>query len=268
MQDTGSYVTFKKAKKTQDKNMTKKETAMKRPIAINKVPRGEVFTAFDEDFVVLDHVDGGVFCIRKEVWKRDKFDDDCCNNLREAGIRDTLSEYRSLLKDRGAKDEDIIPIKVDLKATDGTRLYGWYEGDVGLLTLEQYGKYKEIIPLVDGWWWLATPVWTRWLRSPYTSYTDGVWYVSSGGDYGVSGASDSWGVRPVLIFSAALLVSWDDGESDQERREQENKKAAFADYCRYVKEWAEDREDDPGDFTGPDSFSEWYEHQWKPHADQ
>lgn len=240
---------------------------MKRTIAINKVPRGEVFTVFGEDFVVLDHVDG-VFCIRKEVWKRAEFDDDGCNNLREAGIRDTLSEYRSLLKDRGAKDEDIIPIKVDLKATDGTRLYGWYEGDVGLLTLEQYGKYKDIIPLVGGWWWLATPVWTWWRRSPNRSNTSGVWYVNSNGDYYSDYAGNTYGVRPVLIFSSALLVSWDDGESDQERREQEKKKAAFNDYCRYVKDWAEDREDAPGDFTGPEPFSEWYKHQRKTRMNQ
>lgn len=241
---------------------------MKRTIAISKVPRGEVFTAFGEDFVVLDHVDVGVFCIRKGVWENAKFDDDGCNNLREAGICDILSEYRILLKDRGAKDEDIIPIKVDLKATDGTRLYGWYEGDVGLLTLEQYGKYKDIIPLVGGWWWLATPVWTWWLRSTDTYDANNVWVVGSSGGHGNYVANDSWGVRPVLTFSSLLLVSWDDGESDQGRSEQENKKAAFNDYCRYVKDWAEDHKDDPGDFTGPEPFSEWYKHQRKTDMDQ
>ena len=43
--------------------------------------------------------------------------------------------------------------------------------------LEQYGKYKEIIPKVESWWWLATPVWTRWLRSPNTDNTGSVWYM-------------------------------------------------------------------------------------------
>lgn len=240
---------------------------MKKTITLNKVPRGEVFTAFDEDFVVLDHVDGGVFCIRKDIWKNAVFDTNACNKLSEASILNSLEEYTALLDERGAKDDDILFTRTDLKATDGTRVYGWYEGKVSLLTLEQYGKYKEIIPLVDEWWWLATPVWTWWLRSPYTSNTYYVWLVVSNGGYNGDLASSSWGVRPVLTFSSLLLVSWDDGESDQGRSEQENKKAAFNDYCRYVKGWAEDREGDPGDFTGPDSFPEWYEHQWKPHMD-
>lgn len=125
-----------------------------------------------------------------------------------------------------------------------------------------------IIPLVGGWWWLATPVWTWWLRSPDTYDANNVWVVGSSGGHGNYVANDSWGVRPVLTFSSLLLVSWDDGESDQGRSEQENKKAAFNDYCRYVKDWAEDHKDDPGDFTGPEPFSEWYKHQRKTDMDQ
>ena len=84
---------------------------------------------------------------------------------------------------------------------------------MALLTLEQYGKYKEIIPKVDGAWWLATPVWTRWLRSPNTSNTDDVWGVNSYGWCGSWSASNSLGVRPVLTFDSCLLVSWQDEES-------------------------------------------------------
>lgn len=236
---------------------------MKRTIMLNKIPRGEVFTVFGEDFVVLDHIDAGVFCIRKDIWKVAPFDRMGNNNLSEADIIEDLDNYLQLLKSNGAKDDDILTQRVDLKATDGTRLYGWYEGKVGLLTLEQYGKYKEIIPLVDEWWWLATPVWTWRLRSPDTYDANNVWVVGSSGGHGNYVANDSWGVRPVLTFSSLLLVSWDDGESDQGRSEQENKKAAFNDYCRYVKDWAEDHKDDPGDFTGPELFSEWYMQRWQ-----
>lgn len=47
-----------------------------------------------------------------------------------------------------------------------------------------------------------------WLRSPYTRYTNSVWFVYSGGDYCY--ASYSYGVRPALILPSTLLVS-DDG---------------------------------------------------------
>ena len=50
-----------------------------------------------------------------------------------------------------------------------------------------------------------------WLRSPYTSYTSGVWFVySSGNCSGNGGASSSYGIRPALVLPSTLLVS-DDG---------------------------------------------------------
>jgi hypothetical protein len=137
-------------------------------IELRKVPCGETFIAFGEEFVVLDHVDGGVLSLRKSIWKKAQFDGNGNSNLAEASIRKVLGDYVDHLKCAGATDDAILPMCVDLKATDGTRMYGYCDCDAGLLTLEQYGKYKDIIPLADDWWWLATPVWTRWLRSPNT----------------------------------------------------------------------------------------------------
>lgn len=156
-------------------------------IELRKVPCGETFTAFGEEYVVLDHVDGGVLSIRKGIWKKAAFDRGWNSNLAQADMRDTLAEYAEFLKSKGAKDSDLLIQRVDLKATDGTRVYGYLDCTVALLTLEQYGKYKEIIPKADGAWWLATPVWTRWLRSPITGSTSYVWFVLSNGDYHTRG---------------------------------------------------------------------------------
>ena len=49
-----------------------------------------------------------------------------------------------------------------------------------------------------------------WLRSPYTSLTDYVWYVFTSGSFNGNYASDSYGIRPALILPSTLLVS-DDG---------------------------------------------------------
>lgn len=49
-----------------------------------------------------------------------------------------------------------------------------------------------------------------WLRSPYTHYTNYVWYVLANGDYGNGFASNSSGIRPALVLPSTLLVS-DDG---------------------------------------------------------
>lgn len=49
-----------------------------------------------------------------------------------------------------------------------------------------------------------------WLRSPYTSSANYVWYVSSNGRCNGDGATDSYGIRPALVLPSDLLVS-DDG---------------------------------------------------------
>ena len=49
-----------------------------------------------------------------------------------------------------------------------------------------------------------------WLRSPLAYYSNLVWGVYSGGDYGGWRAGNSYGVRPALILPSSLLVS-DDG---------------------------------------------------------
>ena len=49
-----------------------------------------------------------------------------------------------------------------------------------------------------------------WLRSPYTSNNNYVWHVYTDGSYNYNWYSGSYGVRPVLCFSSALLVSVED----------------------------------------------------------
>lgn len=231
-------------------------------IELRKVPCGETFTVFGEEYVVLDHVDGGVLSIRKEIWKKAVFDRSGNNNLSEADILQVLSEYGELLKSRGAKAGDLHSQRVDLKATDGTRVYGYLDCTVALLTLEQYGKYKEIIPKADDWWWLATPVWTRWLRSPYTYDARSVWGVDSGGDYYYWGANDSLGVRPVLTFNSCLLVSWQDEESQGTTGEEAQKEKRWDAYIKYLNDWADDHSGAECYGAAPLGFDEWLEEEY------
>lgn len=231
-------------------------------IELRKVPCGETFTVFGEEFVLLDHVDGGVLSIRKEIWKKAVFDRSGNSNLAQADMRDTLAEYTELLKSRGMKDGDCLVQHIDLKTTDGTRVYGYLDCTVALLTLEQYGKYKEIIPKVEGWWWLATPVWTRWLRSPYTGVTDYVWVVYSNGYCNGWGASNSLGVRPLLTFSSCLLVSWQDEESQGTTGEEAQKEKRWDAYIEYLNDWADDHSGAECYGAAPLGFDEWLEEEY------
>ena len=235
---------------------------MKR-IELRKVPCGESFTVFGEEYVALDRVDGGTLAIRKEIWKKAVFDRNDNSNLTQADMRDTLAEYTELLKSRGMKDSDCLVQHIDLKATDGTLVYGYLDCTVALLTLEQYGRYKEIIPKADDWWWLATPVWTRWLRSPSTYSTLGVWLVSSSGDYYYVNADYSYGVRPVLNFSSSLLVSWLDDEENQGTPDEEVQKGKRWDaYIEYLNDWADNHSSSECYGAAHLSFDEWLEEEY------
>ena len=212
---------------------------------LRRVPYGMAFQAFGDEFVALDYINGGVLAIRRDIWKNAAFDDNGVNDLRGASITDGLAEYLRKLLDGGADTGDILEMSIDLKAVDGTREYGRYDNHVGLLTLEQYGKYQHIIPDVDGPWWLATP----W-RTPGEKFggatlalfvgTSGGWYSS-----GCSGAGCA--VRPALLFSSSLLVSIEDEEAADEA-------SLYSGYVDYVREWMDE---DPDVGSSPMSYEEW-----------
>ena len=209
---------------------------------LRSVPYGTTFTAFGDQFVALDYIGGGVLAIRKETWKNAAFDSNGVNDLRSASIGRDLEAYLNTLKENGAKISDILTVTIDLKATDGTREYGFCETRIGLLTLEQYGKYQHIIPDADGPWWLATP----W-RTPGEKCGNSGYGCSNTGFY----------LRPALILSSNLLISIEDeDEQDGGKTEAET----YAEYCAYVEEWAEYANDGGQDQgTSPLTYEEWKE---------
>lgn len=118
-----------------------------------------------------------------------------------------------------------MPFDVDLRPTDQSEGYGTLENVLAApLTLWQYGKYKDIIPLnEEDWWWLVTPWACPWLRSPSTNSVTHAWYVSTNGSYNGDDCTGSYGVRPALKLNSELLVSVDgDDEEEQESDERDN----------------------------------------------
>lgn len=181
-----------------------------RTVELWRVPYGATFTAFGEQFVALDYIGSGILAIRKKTWKNSTFDDNGVNDLRSASIGRVLEEYLNALKDGGAKTADILNMTIDLKATDGTREYNFCETRIGLLTLEQYGKYQHIVPDTRKYWWLATP----W-RTPGEKCGDSnlIWYVNSVGHANCCGCSATGlYIRPALILTTSLIVYIEDAK--------------------------------------------------------
>ena len=182
-------------------------------VTLGDVKIGGIFRALGKEFVKLDADEHGCLVLAKDIWTRMPFrdgdDPECPNDLRRSEIMPYLGNCLAEFTKNGTPLSTFIPLRIDLQDTTGQNEYGIFEVRIGLLTLRGYGKYWRLIPKVDAPWWLATPYGTT-NCSPYTNYSNYVWYVKSDGSIGYWNYGDTCGVRPVLCFSSALLVSVED----------------------------------------------------------
>lgn len=211
---------------------------MMKKMKLADVPFGKNFEIWGHAYTVLDGDDKGVFVLEAETvcempFREDEVDYKVApNDFRDSSVRAYLEgRYTEGLVSAGAKlDEDILPMELDLKCTLGQHEYGVARVHAGLLTLEQYGKYYDIIPRIDTIYWLATP-WKTPSRSPYTNNAGNVWYVNSDGNCNSWNYDNTYGVRPALTLSPSLLVSV---ECDEE----EEVESKWHDYLEYLIHWA------------------------------
>ena len=182
-------------------------------VTLGNVKNGGIFKALGKEFVKLDADEHGCLVLAKDIWTKMPFregdDPECPNDLRRSEIMSYLGNRLAEFTEKGTPLDIFIPFKIDLQDTTGQTEYGTVEYRIGLLTLRQYGKYWRLIPKADVPWWLATPYGTP-NSSPYTHYSNFVWAVRSDGSGGSWYCFNTYGVRPVLCFSSALLVSVED----------------------------------------------------------
>ena len=171
---------------------------MLRKTALSEVSVGTTFEAWNHKYTVLNKENNKIFVLAAEIETMMQFRKNiksytvAPNDFRDSSIRNWLNnDYLGILQKNRLKNDDILDLEIDL------------------LTLEEYGKYYDVIPCVDSPWWLATP-WRTPSRSTSTGRTASVWYVGSGGGYDRWYCSDAGGVRPALNLSPSLLVVWED----------------------------------------------------------
>ena len=182
-------------------------------VTLGNVKNGGIFKALGKEFVKLDADEHGCLVLAKDIWTKMPFregdDPECPNDLRRSEIMPYLGNCLAEFTKNGTPLSTFIPLRIDLQDTTSQNEYGIFEVRIGLLTLRGYGKYWRLIPKVDAPWWLATPYGTP-NCSPYTNYSGFVCYVDTDGSYDGIWYNSSYGVRPVLCFSSALLVSVED----------------------------------------------------------
>lgn len=164
---------------------------------------GDTFELVDTTWKILDITSAGYICLADSIEDM-KFDSDS-NNWENSDLRDYLNEgfLEKIAAEIGL--ENIVPFERDLLSLDGQTEYGKCEDKVSLLTVDEYRKYRNLIPNTkDYWWWLVSP-WS----TPCNDYKRAVAVVSSAGNIYGSGCNYCSGVRPVCIFSSSIFESGD-----------------------------------------------------------
>ena len=230
---------------------------MMKQVKLADVPFGKNFEIWGHAYTALDADDDGVLVLEADSVTEMPFRENeveykvAPNDFRDSSVRAYLEDtYAEELIAAGAKlGEDVLQMEVDLKCTLGQREYKSARVFAGLLTLEQYGKYYDIIPKIDTPYWLATP-WKTPGRSPNTSNTNYVWDVGSSGNYNGWVYSNTYGVRPALTLSPSLLVS-------VECEEEEKVESKWHDYLEYLIHWAISHSDKGFAGCMPACYNEW-----------
>lgn len=120
------------------------------------------------------------------------------NNYADSYVRNDLinSELAAELKKEFG--DKLVPISLDLTSMDGFKDYGTVEGDIlAIPNIQLLMKFGENIPLINNWYWLATPNQTLKRRDARC-----VRYVRSDGSVGYCDCGYGGGVRPFFILQS------------------------------------------------------------------
>lgn len=164
---------------------------------------GDTFELVDTTWKILDITGVGYICLADSI-KDMEFDSDS-NNWENSDLRGYLNGvfFEKMAAEIGSKN--IISFERNLLSLDGQTEYGKCEDKVSLLTVDEYRKYRSLIPNTeDYWWWLVSP-WS----TPCNDYERVVAVVSSAGNFCSNNCYSNFGVRPVCIFSSSIFESGD-----------------------------------------------------------
>lgn len=162
---------------------------------------GDTFKIAGLDWKIIDITDKGYSCLCEILEEEMKFDDSS-NDWRSSVLREYLNgDFLKKISDEVGK-ENIVKFERDLLSLDGQTEYEKYEDFISLLTVDEYRKYRSLIPNEGNWWWLITP-WS----TPCNDYEYSVTVVASSGLISGRGYDDGCGVRPFCIFSSSIFES-------------------------------------------------------------
>ncbi len=165
---------------------------------------GDTFELIGKKWKILDSNENGAFCLCMNSLGDKKFD--CsCNEWTSSNLRDYLNTevYKKICEEIGS--ENVIEFECDLLSLDGQTEYRTCKDKVSLISVDEYRKYRSVIPNFEEWWWTLTPYSTK-----CNDDTKWITVVSPSGGISFRYFYYRSGVRPVCIFSSALFESEDE----------------------------------------------------------
>lgn len=180
-------------------------------ITLEQVRKGERFVLNGVAFIKLDEDREASFVVSEDVVLKgiafDTQEREDRNNYMCSGIQEGLDEWAS---EHEEIYEAALERPIDLLSMDGMTDYGKPEVSVRMLTVDEYRKYRALIPLTDEVYWLATAYSTP--SSP-NSDTNFAYCVNASGALGSYYVRNPFfAARPAFYLKSSIFVSVDDDE--------------------------------------------------------
>lgn len=187
------------------------DSNIEKMLGINKVelspikPGQVIKSVTGIEYIVLEQLGNETKVLRKDLLsERKEFDNDN-NNFATSSLNKYLNgEYYNSEIITGFGENSTVDQDLNLLSLDGLDDYGTCKVKVGLLTIDDYRKYRKdcLKDNMDSWWWLSTP------DSTPSGYGAGyVLCVGSGGGVSCGGYCYDGGVRPFFILKSNIFVS-------------------------------------------------------------
>ena len=163
---------------------------------------GKVIEIAGMEWMILDKTEKGYFAILNGFDGRERTFDSASNSWISSKLRNELNT-RFLKKITDELGEDaVVEFDRDLLSLDGQTEYGHCKDKISLLSVDEYRKYRKLLPNAGKWWWLLTP-WS----TPVNDYSSTLTVVSPSGYFSFNICSNVFGVRPACIFSSSIFES-------------------------------------------------------------
>lgn len=158
-------------------------------------------------WLVLDKLEKGYLVISDEFYGKSREFDTDCNNWDSSDLRQELNTELRRKIEEAVGEGGLLKFTRDLLSMDGQTEYGSCEDYVSLISVDEYRKYRKLLPNTGEWWWTLTPDSTK--CNDDTSY---IRVVSPSGVIYVNNYCGSNGVRPVCIFSSSIFESYEEDD--------------------------------------------------------